>query len=368
MKKKRDQQMFNIIREIGNEIHPSIQLTRDTQSENEDNKVPILDLKCWVGKGRDEKTYVMHQHYMKKMANRLVIHRQSAISMRSKRTILTQQCLRVMLNCCEHLDEEVKNKHLTNFMARMQASGYDKRFRLEVLKSAKNGFEKLKERERNGGKMHRPTTMKRAEKKEEKVEKGKNWYDASEYESVLFVPATPDSELQQKMQGKLNNTNIKMKVIERSGTKVIQMLQRNDPFKKKFCAKPGRCMVCSGDNPGGCRDNGITYRINCEEDCNYEYTGQTNHNGYTRGERHLQEYRQQHGKGALWNNCANVHNGDQRAFTMSIVDRCRNDPTKRQILESVRMQRIPEEIQMNSRSEWNTTRIPRIRIGDDAQN
>ena len=42
-----------------------------------------------------------------------------------------------MLNCSEHLEDEIKNKHLTFFMARMQASDYDHEFRLEVQKSAK---------------------------------------------------------------------------------------------------------------------------------------------------------------------------------------------------------------------------------------
>ena len=110
---------------------------------------------------------------MKKMANKLVIHRQSAISMKSKRTILTQQCLRVMLNCSEHLKEEIRNKHVTNFMARMQASGYDRRLRLEVLKSARSALEKLRDREKNGGKMHRPRTLMRKERKKEKVEERK---------------------------------------------------------------------------------------------------------------------------------------------------------------------------------------------------
>ena len=271
------------------------------------------------------------------MSSRLVIHRQSAISLKSKRTILTQQCLRVMLNCSELLKEEVRNKHVSYFMARMQASGYDKQFRLEVSKSARNGYEKIKERENNGGSMHRSRNWKRTERRKEKEEKGKNWFDTGKYESVLFVPATPESELQKKMQEQLNRSKIKMKVIEKSGTKVQRMLQKNDPFSRKTCTQQEKCMVCSGNNPGGCRDNGVTYRINCEEDCSYEYTGQTHHNGFTRGEWHLQEFRQQHTKSALWKHCANVHNGDQRKFTMTIVDRSRNDPAKRQILESVRM-------------------------------
>ena len=109
-------------------------------SENEDKKVPILDLKCWIGRGRDEKVHVSYENYMKSMSSRLVIHRQSAMSIQSKRTILTQQCLRIILNCSEELDEETRNGHLSYIMARMQASGYDHEFRLEVLKSAKKAY------------------------------------------------------------------------------------------------------------------------------------------------------------------------------------------------------------------------------------
>ena len=36
---EKDQMMFRIVRDIGNEIHKSIQLTTDTPSENEDRKV-----------------------------------------------------------------------------------------------------------------------------------------------------------------------------------------------------------------------------------------------------------------------------------------------------------------------------------------
>ena len=42
---EKDKKMFEIIRKIRNEIHESIYLTSDTPSENEDKKVPILDLR-----------------------------------------------------------------------------------------------------------------------------------------------------------------------------------------------------------------------------------------------------------------------------------------------------------------------------------
>jgi hypothetical protein len=45
---KKDKRTFDIIRTIGDEIHESIKLTTDVPSNNDDEKVPILDLKCWI--------------------------------------------------------------------------------------------------------------------------------------------------------------------------------------------------------------------------------------------------------------------------------------------------------------------------------
>ena len=69
---KKDQRMFEIIRKVGNEIHKSIQLTSDTPSENADGKVPILDLKCWIGEEKDGKERILHEHYMKSMSSKVL--------------------------------------------------------------------------------------------------------------------------------------------------------------------------------------------------------------------------------------------------------------------------------------------------------
>ena len=68
---------------------------------------------------------------------------------------------------------------------------------------------------------------------------------------------------------------------------------------------------------------------------------------------------------ALWKHCANVHGEEIQDFSMTVVDRCRSDPMKRQILEAIRIQKVPQERSMNSRSEWNTARIPRVQIVTD---
>ena len=302
---------------------------------------------------------------MKEVSSKQLLHRESAISMNRKRTILTQQCLRVLLNCSKYLEEESRKEHLSFFMARMQASGYDHAFRLEVLKSALNANDEMKNMEDEGKQMHRERTWKRKERRKERDERKRNWYKTGNFESVLFIPATPDSELRNKLQEEMNKKDAKIKIIEKSGTKIVRLLQRNDPFKKKICSDANNCLVCSGGEPGGCRDSGVGYKIKCTGECSYAYTGQTGQNAYTRGNAHIDDYNKKKEDSALWKHCVNVHNSQNQIFEMSVVDKCRNDPTKRQILEAVRLQRAPENTSMNSRSEWNTARVPRIQIRTD---
>ena len=70
-----DKRTFEIIQEIGNDIHHSIQLTTDVPSNNEDGKVPILDLKCWIEKRHTEnsaKHIILHEHYIKEVSSKTV--------------------------------------------------------------------------------------------------------------------------------------------------------------------------------------------------------------------------------------------------------------------------------------------------------
>ena len=120
-----------------------------------------------------------------------------------------------------------------------------------------------------------------------------------------------------------------------------------------------------------CRDTGITYKIECLGDCQekfvikYKYDGQTGQNGFTHKNKHKSDYDNQKEDSPLWKHCVNVHNGERQNFQMTIIDKCRGDATKRQILEAIHIQRAPENTSMNSRSEWNTAKIPRIQIQTD---
>ena len=101
----------------------------------------------------------------------------------------------------------------------MQASGYDHQFRLEILKSAINAHNKMKEEEREGKKIYRKREWRRDERRQEREKRKKNWYTKGEYKSVLFIAATQNSELAKKLQEEIDKTDVKINVIEKSGMK-----------------------------------------------------------------------------------------------------------------------------------------------------
>ena len=164
-----------------------------------------------------------------------------------------------------------------------------------------------------------------------------------------FVLATPESELRKKLP-EVDQKGFKIKVVEKAGTRLVRLLQSNDPFKTKSCRDAQRCMVCKSqdrEEGGDCRESGVTYRINClgkkegnpEEHCGEPYHGETNRNCYTRGCEHEADLDNRRENSALWKHCVEKHGGVKQRFGMVQVDRARNDATKRQILEAVRIQR-----------------------------
>ena len=96
-------------------------------SDHADRKVPILDLKYWKGEVEvvdDRKDLLIHEFYMKEVSSKSLIQRNAAFSMSCRRTVFTQEYLRMMMNCRELIGWEKISEHLTYFMAQMKAAGY----------------------------------------------------------------------------------------------------------------------------------------------------------------------------------------------------------------------------------------------------
>ena len=64
--------------EIANKIHTSIRVTGDIPSRYDDNRLPILDLKVWIGEIVTNTHKVITSHYMKDVSTRAVINERSS--------------------------------------------------------------------------------------------------------------------------------------------------------------------------------------------------------------------------------------------------------------------------------------------------
>ena len=361
-----DQRTFTIIKQIGESIHKSILLETDYPSKHADDKLPILDLKVWVHRDETSGSYsIIHEHYIKDVSTRFLTHAQSAVSWKDKRTIITQMGLRVLLNCSPQLPKQRVTEHLTYFSKRMQASGYDKRFRYEVIKSVINGYDNIKELEDQGRRpMYRERGYDRTERRKTKERTRAGWFKRNNHEAVLFVPSTPGSQLASQYRQTIEKHQVRIRVVERAGKKMKNILQRNDPLSDKHC-KDDACFVCTTNqkNKGNCRTSGITYAIKCaSEQCMFVYNGQSGKNAFSRGKEHIEDYHQQRNATTMWSHCIEQHEGIRPTFSMEVVETCRNDAMKRQILEAIHINETDPSISMNSRTEWNFVQLPRLNV------
>ena len=118
-----------------------------------------------------------------------------------------------MRNTKIELGENVRNKHLNNFMLKMKNSGYGPQYRAQILSSALNAFDKMIEEDKSGKK---PLYRNRAWNQEERIlakgNKIKNCYKSGEksekvYKSILFVLPTPGSGLLKELRNREEELN-----------------------------------------------------------------------------------------------------------------------------------------------------------------
>ena len=115
------------------------------------------------------------------------------------RTALTQYGLRILRNTKPELEWTQTAVAISEFSERMRDSGYGERFRHEIISSILQGWDKMMEAQRSGRRpINRPRSWKEKEQAETKWKKKGNWYKSGGYNSVMFCPYTPNSELANK--------------------------------------------------------------------------------------------------------------------------------------------------------------------------
>ena len=142
-----------------------------------------------------------------------------------------------------------------------------------------------------------------------------------------------------------------IKVVERAGTKIKDILQKSYPFDKEKCSMRD-CLICTSNGKGNCKKESITYEIKCNK-CNYIYIGETSRNGYTRGREHLLALKKKDKESTLYKHLQIVHHNDKEnthRFTMNITG-CHDTALTRQITEAVKINNAKHPL-MNSKLEF----------------
>ena len=165
--------------------------------------------------------------------------------------------------------------------------------------------------------MYRPKGWNIEDREKERTRKKVNWYKKNGSESVIFVPATPGSQLQKEYQREVRSQRFKVGVVEKADESLKKMLQRSSPLKERQCRRMD-CLVCTTGGKGPCDRQGGTYEIVCNE-CDSVYIGESSRSAYTRGAEHMKLFSKKDERSALWRHCKEKHGGELRDFNMSVT-------------------------------------------------
>ena len=368
-----DERTMKRLQEVGNSIHPSIQLTVDYPSNHENGRMPVLDTEQWIEKIEVkgvQRYQILHSHYSKEMASKFVIHRNSANPLRSKFNILVADLVRIMRNVSQKCPDEERKLKIEEYIRRMQYSDYTKRERSEVYKRAKAKYDDMVKK--NSDKiqpLYRSKNWHAKERREHKNAKMKEWYKKDGSEAVFFVETTPDGILAEACKKAFKSAGLKVKVIERTGRTVKAALTKSNPFKKNGC-NDSTCEVCSLGTDLHCKTREVLYKVSCagenedHQPCNISYVGETSRSVRERFKEHHKKMTHQklaeRKKSFMYEHAEKSHGGTIPPVTLEVIARFTGDAGARQAAEAVYIKE--EQPKLNGKDEW--TNQPRRRRND----
>ena len=398
------------VRKMSDSILPFINFKEEVASDCKEGKVAMLDFKVWKEeRGEENKTEIMFEFYEKPVASKLVLMEGSALPHKMKVTTLSEEVLRRMKNTSKKVGKSRRAAIMTDFMKKMRRSGYGAKMRRNVAIAGLRGYYRMVRVEEEGGRrVNRPRWEGATERRYKKLGGKSNWFKKrvnnekvasvhsgthkppgptsqrsnkvesrqDQIETVIFVPHTPGSELAKLLQEADDSFTKgkgigRMKIVERGGTKLKDILCRNNPWSTEGCGRGEECFPCKSQpgRDGKCQKEGIVYKITCEE-CKMrgicaEYVGESSRTGYLRGGEHMDDLRNRSKKSPLWKHCAEHHEREEVKFSMKVIASHRT-PLTRQVQESVEIDNSKAKILLNSKSEYNGSKIPRvvIEVGD----
>jgi hypothetical protein len=220
-------------------------------------------------------------------------------------------------------------------------------------------------------------TWNRENRIQSKEDKGKNWYKNGKksekvYKSILFVPPKPGSVLLKEIRNReeeLNKHNKeRIKIVEKGGVKVDQLLKKKNPFKEEKCEDKW-CPLCKGyfgDVKIACNTNNTGYRCVCKtcqktENAIKVYERETSRSIRVRSLEHIRAFQNKKPNSVLHKHKMLDHIDEEVEYGLEITGIFKDGLT-RQANESVRIyNRRGSEI-LNSKSEFNHPPTARVMV------
>ena len=438
-----NQRMARTCQELMNSINENLEFTVETPEDFEQEQLPTLDFKIW----QEQDGLINHTYYQKPIKTPFVIMARSAMSSQQKIQILANELTRRVSNInVKNNKQEAYDSVVEQFTQELKNSEFNHKNAREIVMSGLRGFKNKVSRRINKNEdfyraahktahlrarkklVARETWYKEQEKsaqpsqdeacstrstlgrsatrslsKAEYKNNDKNKQE-SKIKAVMFVPHTPGSELARKLRENEENlvkiTKTKVKIIERAGTKLQDLLTRSNPWKGSDCMRTN-CILCftksrtEKNKSQDCHQRNIVYEtrcLNCEEqELNrileqeipdqdkkneqakiklYKYIGESSRSCYERGWEHINDLTQLKSSSHMLKHVLTKHpeqDFKEVRFGMKVIRNCKTS-FERQIYESVAIQQERGEHHiLNSRSEYNRCSLPRLstQLGDE---
>ena len=97
----------------------ALRFTGEIQEDQEENKVPMLDVKVWLEE-HNGKQILLHSYYEKKATSRFVMMNSSAMPQQQKITTLVQETIRRMRNTSRRVVTSERTKILQKFLWKLE--------------------------------------------------------------------------------------------------------------------------------------------------------------------------------------------------------------------------------------------------------
>ena len=317
------------------------------------------------------------------------MHANSGMPASVKRTSLTQYGLRILRNTKLEVPWSEKAEMLSEFSARLRDSGYNQRYRQEVIQSVLRGWEKMVEEQEAGRRpINRARSWQEKERRQEKEKKKTSWYKSGGYSTVIFCPWTPGSELAARWRALeargAESRGWRYKVVELGGRQVRSLVCRN-PWAGP-CTSPV-CKVCTTGGRGPCRRPGCTYQLQClackergpdtvpeeEEEgggragqgvvgvpCLSLYKGESGYSAHVRGQDHDKDMEKKKQSNAMVRHSKLYHLSGEVEYQMSVVS-THKDALGRKLREGVDIISGNQTILLNSKEEFLQGAVPYTR-------